>query len=147
MPTAAKLICAFAMAAVGYVSSEIVVLQTLEEGVRVGWFQEYNALLGFFFGWRLLGRMVGETISISMMNGLFVGGLLMALALVSQGFYTMITESLELSYDSPEKALDGMLNFTAAYAVQIFDGVVLGFHFGLSVIAGLIGHFTARHWR
>ena len=59
----------------------------------------------------------------------------------------MITESLELSYDSPEKALDGMLNFTAAYAVQIFDGVVLGFHFGLSVIAGLIGHFTARHWR
>ena len=135
------------MAAVGYISSEIVVLQTLEEGVRVGWFQEYNALLGFFFGWRLLGRMVGEAISISMMNGLFVGGLLMALALVSQGFYTMITESLDLSYDSPEKALNGMLNFTASYAVQIFDSVVLGFHFGLSVLAGLIGHFTARNWR
>jgi hypothetical protein len=147
MPTAAKLICAFAMAAVGYLSSEIVVLQTLEEGVRVGWFQEYNALLGFFFGWRLLGRMVGEAISISMMNGLFVGGLLMALALVSQGFYTMITESLDLSYDSPEKALNGMLNFTASYAAQIFDSVVLGFHFGLSVMAGLIGHFTARNWR
>ena len=135
------------MAAVGYLSSEMVVLQTLEEGVRVGWFQEYNALLGFFFGWRLLGRMVGEAISISMMNGLFVGGLLMALALVSQGFYTMITESLDLSYDSPEKALNGMLNFTASYAAQIFDSVVLGFHFGLSVMAGLIGHFTARNWR
>ena len=135
------------MAAVGYLSSEIVVLQTLEEGVRVGWFQEYNALLGFFFGWRLLGRMVGEAISISMMNGLFVGGLLMALALVSQGFYTMITESLDLSYDSPEKALNGMLKLTASYAVQIFDSVVLGFHFGLSVLAGLIGHFTARNWR
>ena len=52
------------MAAVGYLSSEIVVLQILEEGVRVGWFQEYNALLGFFLGGRLLGRMVGEAVSI-----------------------------------------------------------------------------------
>lgn len=81
------------MAAVGYISSEIVVLQTLEEGVRVGWFQGYNALHGFLFGGRFL------------------------------------------------------LNFTASYAVQIFDSVVLGFHLGLSVLAGLIGHFTARDWR
>lgn len=147
MPTAAKLICALAMAAVGYISSEIVVLQTMEEGVRIGWFQEYNALLGFFFGWRGLGRMVGEKLVVSMMNGLFIGGMLLVLALFSQGFYTMITESLGLAYDSPEQALNGMLNFTAGYAVQIFDHVVLGFHFGLSILAGLVGHFTARRWR
>lgn len=148
MPTAAKLICALLMMGVGYATSQVVIAVTFPDGIRVGLFPYWSAFLGFFFGWRVLGRMVGEKVTISMMNGLFAGGMLLLFALISQAFWEMIQESLDLKYNAPEKAFNDMLRIAARmFQDNVYNVTVLGFHFGMSMIVGLIGHGAAKRWR
>jgi uncharacterized membrane protein len=147
MPTAAKLICAILMCALGYGTSVLVIYRILPEGANYRGFAEVNAVIGFAIGWRMLGRMVGERMVVSVMNGMLAALVLFVLGLAVQAFYEMIQRALDIKYDSPGKALNEMLELAAKFAVQAADPGVMAAHFGAAALIGLIGHAASRRWR
>ena len=153
MPTPAKLVAALLMAAVGWLTCEMLVRYALPEGVKVGYLREIVAGIGLVVGWRMLGRQAtgvrgrGD----KLMNGLTMGlaGALVvaALSVTLHGFYAMIVESMGLAYDSPGEAFSAMVGFVWQDLVTMANPHVLATLFGGGALAGLLAGVAGRVWR
>lgn len=151
MPTAAKLVAAIVMAGVAWAASWVWVQYANpggpEAAYRVGWFKEINALLGFYIGWRILGRGAGETLWLSVTSAVLTGGALVVAGLVTHGFVAMIKEALGARYSSPEQAFEAILGFIVRDFQQSLVAEVWGVLLLGTVIAGVVTHAAARTWR
>lgn len=151
MPTAAKLVAALVMAGLAYGVSYLWVVHAnpggLDAAFRIGWFKEINAALGFWLGWRILGRGAGETLWLSVTSALLTGAALVVAALLTHSFVAMIKEALGSRYSSPEQAVEAVMGFVVRFFVQSMQPEVWGALALGTVAAGGLTHVAARTWR
>ncbi|KIT15965.1 TrgA family protein [Jannaschia aquimarina] len=153
MPTPAKLVAAILMAAVAWFTAEAVVRYALPEGSSVGRFREICAVIGLFFGWRMLGRAAtgvrgrGDKIVNSLTMGMATSLAILVLAVFLHGFYQMISESMKLAYDQPGKAATAMIGFIKEDFILVANPIIIGVLLGGGAVAGLMAGVTGRVWR
>ena len=146
MPTAAKMIAALCLAALGYLVSEAI-KPLFPPETQFGIFTWVNVALGFFCGWTVVGPRAGNGWATGLSAGLTGGASLAVLGLLVQAVNEMVAQSLERRYDTALEAVGGVFEIAAEWSVhfltmQVWAPLVAG-----SLVAGFLAEFAARRWR
>ena len=145
MPTAAKLVAAICLAALGWVVADLI-KPMLPEGTQVGLFSPITAGWGLVVGWTFAGKRLGDGTGTPIGIGIA--------AVVSQVFwvvlsfagYEMIRLSTRLRYDGPVEALQDMFQIGIEYLWLAATPQVIGTVLVGGVVAGVVTGFAARRW-
>jgi hypothetical protein len=145
MPTAAKLVSAILIAALGYFVADLIA-QHLPQETDEGYFREVSALLGILVGWRFLGSRSGGGTSSGIGLGLTAALTLLVWGLVVFSGYEMLIRSLRKSYKGPIEGLQDMVaiaidNLIYLQFIDVASALVVG-----GILAGIIADRTARRW-
>lgn len=143
MPTAAKLVTALGLAAVGWLASEAV-RPLLPEQTQFGWFNEVNVALGLVCGWVVTGSRMGHGISNAIGAGLTGGGALVFWGLLGQSVYRMLENSLARKYDGPMEGIVAVFEIGVDFGRYLADARVLGIVVIGGIVTGLAGEALAR---
>ncbi len=146
MPTAAKLIAAIALAAVGVFASWAVTPH-LPEGTRPGYLWAIAGGAGLLAGWRSLGPDARGTLMAAVSAGLRATAIMLFIVLLIVSFIEMIERSLQKQYDGPVHALQGMFGLMLDNAVLLLHPDVAGMLLVGGMLAGGLAHRAARIWR
>lgn len=144
MPTAAKLVAAVLMAAVGYTVAAII-QPTLPDQVRADYIAPLSAFIGLIVGWRFLGPRVGRGLHNLPAFALTAGALLAFSSVLAFAFWQMIQRSFRLSYGGPFEALEDMVQIAVhdareyLLATEPLFALLIG-----SVIATLVTELVAK---
>jgi len=145
MPTAAKLVAAVLIAALGYYVASLIVPR-LPEQTDEGLLREVTAVLGLLVGWRFLGPRMGGGYNFAIGLGLSASLVLTVSSLIAFSGYEMIVRSLRKSYDGPFEALQGMMDIAIDDLVYLqFPEVLAALILG-GILAGFLTEFAARRW-
>ena len=143
MPTAAKAIAALCLAALGYLSSELV-KTLLPEITNFGRFSEFNALLGLLIGWVVVGRRAGRGTKDAVANGLTGVVALIFWSLFLFSGYEMIQLSLDRRFDGPIEAFAAIFEIGIEYgSILVNPMMIIVFLMG-ALITGYLSEFVAR---
>ncbi len=145
LPTAARLVAALSLGALGWFASDLV-RPLMPPGTAFGWFNYVNAALGLLCGWFVIGSRAGRGITEALANGL-TG----VLALIIWGFFVqslnlMLKQSLENRYDGPFEAIIGMFNNAVDYAQYLVDPTLIGVLLVGGMICGVLAEAASRRW-
>ncbi len=146
MPTAAKLVAALCLAALGYVVSDLI-RPLLPASTDFGLFNYVNALIGLVMGWRVVGRRAGRGMSAAIGNG-FTG----TVALVFWGLFVqatneMVRRSFARHFDSMVEAIAAIFEHMAEYGEIMLDAkVVVALLLG-GIASGFLAEIAAGRWR
>lgn len=145
MPTAAKLIGALGLGAVGWFASEAI-RPLMPPHTNFGWFNQVNLILGLICGWRVLGGRVGGGFSEAVSAGLTGAAALVFWGLFVQGFNQMLANALDKKYDGPMEGVIGIFNLMLEYGEYLLDGTVIGIIVTGGVLTGIIADRVARRY-
>ena len=146
MPTAARLMAAFCLAVVGYVTS-LMVMPLMPESTAFGYFIPVNIVLGLCVGWVVMGRRAGRGTTAAINNGLTGVFVLMLWGIGVQAINEMVRLAMRNRYDGPFEAIVATFQIGAEFAVMIATvpiGVML---IVAAVISGLLTDFANSRWR
>ncbi|MEQ8402640.1 MAG: TrgA family protein [Roseovarius sp.] len=144
MPTAGKLISAIGLAALGWQATQTVkAIWPIEEDF--GHFSLFTAVLGLLVGWWVMGNRIGRGYMAAIGAGLTGLGAFLFWEFLLLSFYEMIQRSLDLRYEGPVEAIQGMFEIAFEYAQNIYYWPLIGFLvLGAVVIALIAEVFTRR---
>ncbi|MDM8167134.1 TrgA family protein [Roseovarius sp.] len=146
MPTVGKLISAFGLAALGWQATQTVkAIWPIEESF--GHFSLFTALLGLLVGWWVMGRRIGRGYMAALGAGLTGLGAYLFWEFLLLSFYDMIQRSLDLRYDGPVEAIQGMFEIAFEYAQNIYYWPLIWFLVLGAMGIGLIAEFLTRRLR
>ncbi|WP_204114589.1 TrgA family protein [Shimia biformata] len=146
MFTAAKLIAALFMGALGILVSEQI-KPLLPEGADPGHMSLVNFCIGAVFGWRILGARAGRRTVDGINNGLTTVVVMVLVALFIQGMNEMLRRALLSYYDSPVEAMKVALDLGLRYGEYLLVPKIAGTLIGGAVLGGIVTEFVARRWR
>lgn len=146
MPTAAKLVAALSLAALGYLASEMV-KTLMTERTAFGSFSLLNAGLGFLCGWIVIGSRAGRGMAAAVSNGLTGVVALVFWALFIQSVAEMVRLSLARRYDSPVEAFAAIFEIMVAYGTVLLNGSLIVLLLVGALVCGLLAEIGARRWR
>ena len=145
MPTAAKLISAIILAAIGWMCGEMV-KPLMPEGSELSSLSPTCAAVGLIVGWFYLGPRADRDMGSVGANAGTTIFVQVFLTLFVFSFSEMLTNSLRKRYDGPVEATldifvisgETVMEFTTA---EIVATVIIG-----GLIASKFAHFAARKW-
>lgn len=146
MPTAAKLIAALALAAVGFLAAGAVV-PYLPEGTRAGYLWAIAMGSGVLIGWRVLGPDARGPLMSAVSAGLRSAAIMALVVLFIVSFIEMIQRSLQKLYDGPMHALQNVFALMLEYGELILNPNVAGVLLIGGMLSGWLAHWSARRWR
>jgi hypothetical protein len=149
MPTAARLVAAIVLAAVGWFASELVkpLIETQTGRTQFGGLSLINLVLGALCGWIVIGKRAGRGHSAAIGNGLTGGAVLVFWALFVQAVREMVDRSLARRYDGPVEAIAAIFELAVEYGAFLLDTQMLVTLVGGAILAGLAAEFAAGRWR
>ncbi|MCB1367137.1 MAG: TrgA family protein [Rhodobacteraceae bacterium] len=146
MPTAAKLVAAFAFAGVGYATAQAF-QPAVPEGMHAPWLREMSAIIGLIVGWFVMGRSVGGGMYLAAMRGIYTATLLLFWALVVFSGREMVLRSLDRRFDTVMEAVTGTIGIAYWFVqLSLFPAFWLTL-LGGGILAGMVAEFANRHWR
>jgi len=145
MPTAARIVAAVLLAALGWFVSELI-KPLFPPEQQTGWFSEANAVIGFLVGWVFMGKRAGDTYSGALGYGLTGAVLLVIWGLFLHSFYEMIEKSLRKQYDQPLEAVVAIFEIMIKHAPVLINPIVIGTLLIGSMIIGVIVEFVGRRF-
>lgn len=146
MPTAAKLIAAICLAALGFAVSELIKTQ-MPASTGFGRFSLVNAVIGFACGWIVVGGRAGRGFAAGISNG-FTG----VVALVFWGLFTqaaneMVIRSMKNRYDGVVEAFAAVFELCVRFGENLINlPVIVSLLIG-AFLTGYLSEIAARHWR
>jgi len=146
MPTAAKLMAAVCLAAVGYILS-LMVMPLMPESTDFGYFIPLNIVLGLLAGWFVMGRRAGRGSTAAINNGLTGVFVLLVWGVAVQSIHEMIRLAMRNRYDGPFEAIVAVFQIGAEYAVIIATIPIAVVAVIASVISGVFVEFAHKHGR
>lgn len=146
MPTAAKLLAAFAFAAVAFFAAEVY-KPGLPPETRWASFTSITALIGAYCGWRVMGRLVGRGYYASAGYGVRTSATIVFYALLGFSIYEMVLRSLRRRYDGVMSAFEGIFDLALIYGAPVFRMEPLIVLIAGGVLAGMLAEWTSRQWR
>ena len=146
MPTAAKLVAALAIAAVGWFAAEA--FKTLMPPETVwGNFTPICAGIGAIVGWRVLGARAGRGLQSALGVGLSASAVLVGVVLFLFSGREMVLRALDRRYDGPMDATVSVFGIMLEYGSRMGDVQLLGILIGGGLMAGLLAEVASRLWR
>ena len=145
MPTAAKLIGAIGLAAVGWFASEAI-RPLMPPHTDFGWFNQVNVALGLICGWRVLGKRVGGGFSEAISAGLTGAAALVFWGVFVQAFNQMLDFALEKKYDGPFEGIIGVFNLMLEFGANLLDAKVIGIIVIGGLLTGILADRVARRY-
>ena len=145
MPTAARMVAAVLLAALAWVTSDLI-RPLLPEGTNFGIFNQVNATIGFFVGWVFIGPRAGRGFAAGISNGFTSVVILTASALFVQGAYEMTVLSMRHRYGGFVEAIAAIFAIGTEYgATMMVPNVLLTLFFG-GCLVGLLTELASRRW-
>jgi len=146
MPTAAKLIAALCLAAVGFIAAGVVIAH-LPENTRPDYLWAIAAGVGLLSGWRVLGPDARGSLVGAASAGLRATAVMVLVVLFTGSFIEMIQRSLQKQYDGPVHALQAVFALMLENGVLVLETDVAGVLLVGGMLAGALAHLAARSWR
>ncbi|KNG95458.1 TrgA family protein [Pseudaestuariivita atlantica] len=148
-PTAAKLVAAVCLGALGWYVSELIKPLVTEAKVitAFGWFSVVNAVIGAIVGWVFIGSRAGGGMSAAIGIGITGMALMVLWGLGLQGANEMIALAMKNRYDGPVEAVTAVFELSIEYfflmsTVEIWMTLIVG-----GIVSGIAAEFAARRWR
>ncbi len=145
LPTAARLVAALSLAALGWLGSEMV-RPLMPPHTAFGWFNYVNAVLGALCGWFVIGSRAGRGYTESIANGLTGVLALIIWAFFAQSFNLMLKQSMENKYDGPIEAIVGIFDNAIDYGEFLIDPMLIAVLLIGGMICGLLAEASSRRW-
>ncbi|HBM59885.1 TrgA family protein [Salipiger marinus] len=146
MTTAARLIAALCLAALGYLGSEEV-KTLMPEGTGFGYFTWVTMGLGWLCGWLILGPRAGRGVASTQSHALTATAALVLLALLVQATNEMVRLAMRHRYDGPMEAFSAIFEIALEFGGHLLDAEFFLLMLGGAVVTGLLVELAARHWR
>lgn len=144
-PTAARLVAALSLAALGWTGAEFVRLLMPPHTV-FGWFNFVNAGLGLLCGWIIIGSRAGRGYGEALASGLTGVLALIFWSLFAQSFNRMQLQSLQGKYDGPLAALKGIFSNALDYGHYLIDLKLILVLLGGGMLCGLLAEAASKRW-
>lgn len=145
LPTAARLVAALSLAALGWLASDLV-RPLMPPHTAFGWFNYVNAVLGLLCGWFVIGSRAGRGYTEALANGLTGVAALVFWAFFAQSLNLMLKQAMENKYDGPVEAILGIFTNAVDYAQFLVDPVLIGALLIGGMLCGLLAEATSRRW-
>ncbi|MFP3382809.1 TrgA family protein [Tritonibacter sp. SIMBA_163] len=146
MPTAARLVAAFALAALAFVLSGQI-MPLMPDDTDFGYFTHVNMGLALVVGWRVIGPRAGRGLVPGINNGLTGTAVLVLLALVLQGAVEMFRLANRHIYDGPFEALAAIFTIALEYFfIMAVPSVLVTFVLG-GVVVGFATETANKRWK
>lgn len=146
MPTAAKLVAALCLAALGYVVSDLI-RPLMPASTDFGMFNFVNALLGLVVGWTVVGNRAGRGMSAAIGNGFTGTAALVFWGLFVQATNEMVRRSFARHFDSMVEAIAAIFEHMVEYGEIMIDAKVIVVLLLGGIAAGIVTEFAASRWR
>jgi hypothetical protein len=146
MPTAAKLTAAILFGALMWCVSELIKALLLPES-NLGYFSEWNMLIGAVIGWRVAGGRAGTTWLNAVVYGLTAAFGMAGAALFLHSLARMLARSYGRVYEGPVEALEDVVRIVLADANSLVSPAVLGALTIGGAVGGLLTEWVARNYR
>ncbi len=146
MPTAAKLFAALALAAVCFLTAQLV-RPYLPPGTQVGAFAPLSALIGLFSGWRIVGPDTGRGGLASFLAGLRGAVFAALVAIIIFAIIEMARLSWRGTYDGPFQAVLGIVDLAVGFVPMLFKPDVAATLLIGAGLSGIFAEWAARRWR
>ena len=143
MPTMGRLVAAICMGGLAYYTAGIV-MAIWPDDYNFGWFREFSALVAVFTGWRVIGRRLGNGIVPGINAGLTGLAVMLFWIFLLLSFNEMIGRSLDLRYDGPFEALNGMFEISFEWAQNLQNVRLWIFLVGGAMIIGLVSELVSK---
>lgn len=149
MPTAARLVAAIALAALGWFASELIkpLIEAQTGRTEFGAFSAINLVIGAVCGWIVIGKRAGRGYSAAIGNGITGTAALVFWGLFVQAVAEMVRLSLARRYDGPIEAIAAVFELIVDYGAYLLDAQVLVALFAGAIVAGVSSEYAARRWR
>ncbi|SEL31461.1 TrgA family protein [Roseovarius nanhaiticus] len=145
LPTAARLVAALSLGALGWFASDLV-RPLMPEGTAFGWFNYVNAVLGLLCGWIVIGSRAGRGMVDALANGLTGVLALIIWAFFLQSLNLMLKQSMENRYDGPAEAIIGIFDNAVDYAQYLIDPMLIGVLLIGGMLCGVLAEAASRRW-
>jgi len=145
MPTAARLVAALSLAALGWYGSEMI-RPLMPPYTAFGSFNWVNVVLGLLCGWFVIGSRIGNGYVEAISTGLTGLGALVFWGLFAQSFNLMLAQSLDKKYKGPVEAIIGIFTNAVDYVQYLLNGPLIGVLIGGGVVTGLLAEWVSRRW-
>ena len=146
MPTAAKLVAALCLAALGYATSELI-KTIMPASTDFGVFSIVNLVLGLAIGWLVVGTRAGRGMSAAISNGFTGMVFLVFWGLFIQGANEMTRLAMRHRYEGPFEAVVAIFELMVDYGQTILDLKVILLLLIGSIITGVLAEIAAQRWR
>ncbi|WP_425098529.1 TrgA family protein [Tropicibacter sp. S64] len=146
MPTAAKLVAALCLAALGFGVSELI--KTLMPASTVfGIFSFINAGLGLVLGWIVVGNRSGRGQAAAVGNGITGVVSLVFWGLFIQSVNEMVKQAMKHHYDGPVEAFADVFQIMIDFGQVLLDPLLLSILLLGSLVTGYLSEIAAGRWR
>jgi len=146
VPTAAKLFAGFALAAVCFLTAQLI-RPYLPPGTQAGSFAPISALIGLFSGWRVVGPDTGKGSLSSFLAGLRGAVFAALVAVIIFAVIEMARLSWRGTYDGPFQAVLGIVDLAVGYVPVLFKPDVAATLLIGAGLSGVFAEWAARRWR
>jgi len=145
MPTAAKLFAALALAAVCYLTAEVI-RPYLPPGTQARAFAPLSGLIGLLAGWRIIGPDMGRGMVPAFFAGLRAALFVAVAGLLIFSTIVMVNLSWRGTYDGPFDAVLGIVDLAIGFIPALVKPDVLAALVIGSGLSGVFAEWAARRW-
>lgn len=145
MPTAARLVAAIGLGALGWFGSELF-RPLMPEDTNFGWFNQVNVVLGAICGWRVTGKRLGFGYAEGFSAGLTGVGALVFWAIFLQSLNEMLKRALDNRYDGVIEGLTSMFELMVDYGMTMLNGPLIGALVTGGIVVGVVSEWVSHRW-
>ncbi|WP_439524650.1 TrgA family protein [Marivita sp.] len=146
MPTAAKAVAALCLAVFGYLASELV-KTLLPDITNFGRFSEFNAAIGAFVGWIVVGTRAGRGTKDAIANGLTGVAALIFWSVFFHSCLEMFQLSMKRRFDGPVEAFSAIFEIGIEYGAILINPMMIAAFLVGALLTGYFAEYAARHWK
>lgn len=146
MPTAAKLVAALCLAALGFGVSELI-KTLMPASTAFGIFSIINAGLGLVIGWIVVGNRAGRGQAAAVGNGITGVVALVFWGLFVQAVNEMVEEAMKHQYDGPVEAFAATFEIMVDFGEVLLNPTVLLALICGALVTGFFSEIAAGRWR
>ncbi|SHH31652.1 TrgA family protein [Marivita hallyeonensis] len=146
MPTAAKAIAALCLAALAYLSSELV-KTLMPEITNWGYFSIFNAAVGALVGWIVVGKRAGRGTKDAVANGLTGVAAMLFWVLFIHATNEMVDLSMKRRFDGPVEAFAAIFEIGIEYGTILVNPMMITTFLLGAFLTGYFSEYAARHWK
>ncbi|WP_136441308.1 TrgA family protein [Pacificoceanicola onchidii] len=146
MPTAAKLVAALCLAALGFGVSELI-KTLLPASTAFGIFSIINAGLGLVIGWIVVGNRAGRGQSAAVGNGITGVVALVFWGLFVQAVNEMVGQAMKHRYEGPVEAFADTFQIMVEFGEVLINPTVLMSLICGALVTGFFSEIAAGRWR